>query len=110
MSEAVAWRVPAQHPVFAGHFPGTPIFPGVMLLDAVIDAIAGATGATLENYEIRTAKFLNPARPGDELVIEFNVGTSGAIRFEVRGGTRTYASGDIEPGETSAPGSTAVSL
>ena len=36
----VAWcRVAADHPALPGHFPGRPIVPGVLLLDAVLQAM-----------------------------------------------------------------------
>lgn len=95
MNHAVAWRVPVDHPVFAGHFPGTPIVPGVMLLDQVIHAVASTTDATFAGFEIRSAKFLSAARPADELIIEFRLASNGTIRFEVRAGARCCASGDL---------------
>lgn len=37
-------RIPQDHPVFAGHFPGPPVVPGVMLLDEALSALAAAEG------------------------------------------------------------------
>jgi 3-hydroxymyristoyl/3-hydroxydecanoyl-(acyl carrier protein) dehydratase len=57
----------ADHPTAAGHFPGNPIIPGAVLLDAVLLAIAGATAPCA----ISTVKFLRPVRPGDRMRIEW---------------------------------------
>jgi len=59
-------RFAEDHPTAAGHFPGNPIIPGALLLDRVVDAIAGneARGCT-----IRAVKFLHPVRPGDAMRI-----------------------------------------
>ncbi len=98
MKTATHWTVPVDHPAFAGHFPGTPILPGVVLLDTVLHAIAAATGIALDFCEISTVKFLSPARPGDELVIQHILLDSGTIRFDVAAGMRKIASGSIVPG------------
>lgn len=97
MNNAIHWTVPADHPVFAGHFPGTPILPGVMLLDTALDAIAAATGIALDLCEISSVKFLSPACPGDELVIRHVLSDSGTIRFEIMAGVRKIATGTIVP-------------
>ena len=52
MNDAIHWTVPPDHPAFVGHFPGTPILPGVMLLDTVLHAIATANGISLDGCEI----------------------------------------------------------
>ena len=98
MNNATHWTVPLDHPAFAGHFPGTPILPGVVLLDSVLHAIGAATGIALDNCEISSVKFLSPARPGDELLIQHSVSASGAVRFDIVAGTRKIASGSIVPG------------
>jgi 3-hydroxymyristoyl/3-hydroxydecanoyl-(acyl carrier protein) dehydratase len=98
MNGATHWTVPPDHPVFAGHFPGTPILPGVMLLDAVLNAIAAATGTALDICEISAVKFLGPAGPGEELVIRHVLAAGGAIHFDVVAGARKIASGSIMPG------------
>lgn len=97
MSSATQWTVPADHPVFAGHFPGTPIVPGVMLLDAAMHSIAAATGIALDGCEIGAVKFLSPARPGETLTIEHSRTDLGPIRFSIAAGARTIASGSIVP-------------
>jgi 3-hydroxymyristoyl/3-hydroxydecanoyl-(acyl carrier protein) dehydratase len=100
MNNATPWTVPADHPAFAGHFPGKPIFPGVMLLDTVLHAITAATGIALDVCEINSVKFLSPASPGEELVIRHIVSASGTIRFDIVAGMRKIASGSIVPGSS----------
>ena len=98
MNDAAHWTAPPDHPVFAGHFPGTPIVPGVMLLDTVLHTIAAATGVALDRCEISSVKFLGRASPGEELVIQHSLSAGGSIRFDVVAGTRRIASGSIVPG------------
>ena len=95
MNNTTHWTAPVDHPAFAGHFPGTPIFPGVMLLDTVLHTIAAATGLALDLCEISSVKFLSPASPGDELVIHHTDLINGTIRFDIVVGTRKIASGSI---------------
>jgi 3-hydroxymyristoyl/3-hydroxydecanoyl-(acyl carrier protein) dehydratase len=95
MNNATHWTVPADHPAFAGHFPGTPILPGVMLLDTVLHVIAAAAGITPDICEIRSVKFLSPAKPGDELVIQHIISDGGTIHFDIVAGMRNIANGSI---------------
>jgi 3-hydroxymyristoyl/3-hydroxydecanoyl-(acyl carrier protein) dehydratase len=97
MNHVTHWTVPPDHPAFAGHFPGTPILPGVVLLDVALQIIAKTSGIALDLCEISTVKFLSPASPGDELLIQHSVSASGTIRFDVAAGMRKIASGSIVP-------------
>ena len=98
MSIDTHWTVPLDHPAFAGHFPATPILPGVVLLDTALQAIAKASGLVLDHCEISSVKFLSPVGPGDALVIQHELSPSGTIRFEIMAGARKVASGSIVPG------------
>lgn len=95
MNQSTHWTVPHDHPAFAGHFPGTPILPGVVLLDTALLAIAETHGIALDQCEISTVKFLSPASPGDVLEIQHTRSASGAIRFDIVAGARKIASGSI---------------
>jgi 3-hydroxyacyl-[acyl-carrier-protein] dehydratase len=89
-------NVTFNEPFFQGHFPGVPIMPGVL----IIEAIAQAGGALLlteipdrENKlmvftGIERARFRRPVVPGDQLRIEVEVkawregGGRNAVRME----------------------------
>ena len=98
MAEAVfTWQVPAEHPAFAGHFPGYPILPGVLLLDQALLFAQQHLGQPEPGWQITQAKFLSPCGPGDALVFSFRDGARGALAFTVSCAGRTMASGSLLP-------------
>jgi 3-hydroxymyristoyl/3-hydroxydecanoyl-(acyl carrier protein) dehydratase len=92
-----ALLVAADHPCGAGHFPGRPIVPGVVLLAEAMAAIAAATGRGPERWTLANAKFLHPVVPGTALTLAHEAGANGGVRFEVRAGDRLVASGALAP-------------
>jgi 3-hydroxyacyl-[acyl-carrier-protein] dehydratase len=40
MSFEIRRAIPADHPSLAGHFPGAPVVPGVVILDEIAAALA----------------------------------------------------------------------
>ena len=95
MNKVTHWVVPPDHPAFAGHFPGTPILPGVVLLDVTLHALAAVAGIGPDGCEIVSVKFLSPAKPGDALEIRHDFQAKGTIRFDIAAGVRKIASGNI---------------
>lgn len=62
--------VPEDHPAFAGHFPGHPVVPGVVLLDLALRAVENQLATAANQRELISAKFLSPLIPGEPLTIE----------------------------------------
>ncbi len=93
----VTRHVAADHPAFAGHFPGQPLLPGALLLAEVLEAIRSrpALAARLGPRPVlAAAKFLSPVRPGAVLTIDLqpDAGERG-VKFEARCGAAVAASG-----------------
>ena len=95
MSSKHALRIALDHPAFAGHFPGMPILPGVVLLDEALHAIEVDLDLDLRQWQIATAKFLEFVRPGEALTIEHASPGSGLIRFTVRVAGRPALTGTL---------------
>lgn len=93
MQGKTSWTIAADHPVFAGHFPGRPIVPGVLLLDAALQAIRQSGQMPGGPCRITSAKFLSPVLPGETLVIAWQLTDTGLARFEISGDARQVASG-----------------
>lgn len=88
-------RIALDHPAFAGHFPGNPILPGVVVLDEALRAIEVDLGLDLRQWQIAAAKFLGFVRPGETLTIEHTSPESGLIRFTVRAADRAALTGTL---------------
>jgi len=61
----------ADNPMFAGHFPGNPIVPGVILTEALAQ-VAGIAGSSENGFllsSIRAMKFPSPARPDEKILL-----------------------------------------
>lgn len=102
MSHELLRQVPLDHPAFAGHFPGQPILPGVVLLEWVVDALAaaGVSQGEGETLVFQNAKFLSPVSPGETLLLRLEPGARQGWRFEVLGTNtgeagRSVASGSL---------------
>ncbi len=55
--------IPPDHPSVAGHFPGKPVVPGVVILEAVIAAAESwRPGRTVTGMP--SVKFMHPLKPG----------------------------------------------
>jgi len=74
-------NVTINEPFFQGHFPGFPIMPGVLIVEAIAQAggalllteVAGREGKLMFFTGIERAKFRKPVLPGDQLRIEVEV-------------------------------------
>jgi len=91
------WTVPEDHPAFAGHFPGRPIVPGVVLLDQAILFAEQSLGSPIAHWQIGNAKFFSPVGPGETLFFNLQGKAGGSIAFMVRAGGRDIASGSLTP-------------
>jgi len=87
--------VAADHPAYAGHFPGRPILPGVVLLDEALIALAAVQGMATASGEIKSAKFLSPVQPGENLRLDYSSTAVGIFRFELKAAERVVASGIV---------------
>jgi len=75
-------NVTIDEPFFAGHFPKRPVFPGVLIIEAmaqtagvlVVQSLGeGARGKLVYFMTIDSARFRKPVVPGDQIRLEVRV-------------------------------------
>lgn len=89
-------NITMNEPVFMGHFPGNPIFPGVLLLEAMAQATGLLGFKMMQNQVgkdeiylfagIDNARFKRPVTPGDQVhfYVEFEKERRGLWKFTGR--------------------------
>lgn len=93
LPERRALDVPADHPAYAGHFPGRPLLPAVALLAEVLAALESASARGLAQWTIAQAKFTRPVTPGTPLTLAHDPAGQASVRFEVSSPEGVVASG-----------------
>ena len=90
-------NVSANEPFFQGHFPGHPVMPGVLVVEAMAQAgavlagkAAGFDPSTHVVYfmAMDKVKFRRPVVPGDQLVIEVVPLRKGGAVWKLKGAAR----------------------
>jgi len=85
-------NVTINEPFFVGHFPGAPVMPGVLIVEAIAQAGGALLLTEVEDRDsklmfftgIERAKFRRPVVPGDQLRLEIEVKAwrGNAVRME----------------------------
>ncbi|HYV97415.1 MAG TPA: UDP-3-O-acyl-N-acetylglucosamine deacetylase [Gemmatimonadaceae bacterium] len=74
-------NVTINEPFFQGHFPGDPIMPGVLIIEAMaqvggmlfVGSVEGAARKVVYFMSLDNVKFRRPVRPGDQLRFEIDL-------------------------------------
>lgn len=76
-------RVDPAHRLFEGHFPGSPVLPGVVQLEMVKVALSDALGRELALKEMATCKFLEVFNPLETPVMTLTIKYKGGDALDV---------------------------
>jgi 3-hydroxymyristoyl/3-hydroxydecanoyl-(acyl carrier protein) dehydratase len=92
MHPELQFTIDPHHPSIAGHFPGRPIVPGVVVLDQIMALILRDRP---EQYvaTLHEVKFLGPIVPGDTVAIEIVESTPEHMTFVGRAEQRVIVRG-----------------
>ncbi len=97
MTFEVSRAIRADHPSLPGHFPDTPLVPGVVILDEIVGALdEWRQGCHLRG--IRTVKFLVPLKPEQLFTIYFSTedDDAGEVNFSCRIAGQIIVEGRLE--------------
>ena len=87
--------IPADHPSLAGHFPGNPVVPGVLLLNHLLSAIEDQWQLEPGAVSWSAVKFMASLRPDEPFVMTMQTTGGQRITFTITRGVTTIASGSL---------------
>ena len=86
-------NITINEPFFQGHFPGNPVMPGVMIVEALAQAggilafelLAEPKNNAVYLMGLDKVRFRKPVRPGDQLLLKLEVLKQRGPIFKMRG-------------------------
>jgi 3-hydroxymyristoyl/3-hydroxydecanoyl-(acyl carrier protein) dehydratase len=84
--------VATDHPSLPGHFPGTPVVPGVVVLDHVLQAGERWRGHPFATRGLKQVKFHSPLLPGELADVSLDLDGE-TLGFRVARGGQPVAQG-----------------
>ncbi len=91
--KAVEFSIADDHPALDGHFPGKPVAPGVVLLNALFKALQQQDASCCVET-LRQVKFIRPVLPGQPIRVQLQIAPSG-IKFIARHRDEVVFSGEL---------------
>jgi 3-hydroxyacyl-[acyl-carrier-protein] dehydratase len=100
-------NVTFNEPFFQGHFPGNPVMPGVLIIEAIAQSGAllmsktlevDAAGKTIFFASLDNGRFRHPVRPGDQLRMHVEVikHRGGLFKFQGRAKVGDKIAAEVE--------------
>jgi beta-hydroxyacyl-ACP dehydratase FabZ len=94
-------NVTMNEPFFQGHFPGTPVMPGVLVVEAMAQAAGFLLLSQVEDRDdkliyftgIDKCRFRKPVVPGDQLIFEVELVAKRSSFAKIRG--RALVDGEL---------------
>ncbi len=94
-------NVTMNEPFFQGHFPGTPVMPGVLVVEAMAQAAGYLLLCQVEDRDdkliyftgIDKCRFRKPVVPGDQLIFEVELVAKRSTFAKIRG--RALVDGEV---------------
>ena len=98
MDHTIHLQAPLEHPCYAGHFPGNPIVPGVVLLELIVDAVEQGAPRS-----IGSVKFHRAVKPGDSFTLRYKL-VGPQLSFRCVNGEQLLVEGSLSFGRHAGAG------
>lgn len=85
--------IDASLPQFKGHFPGSPVLPGIAQVDWAVQLVKAWDHPATDIEHLSRVKFIRPVLPGDELQLTIERRDEGVYRYRFSAGQQDYSSG-----------------
>ena len=98
MHSEIQKHISGDHPALAGHFPGNPLVPGVVLLTELLGILEQETDTACGPVTLTSVKFMRRLRPGELFSVRWHALPGQDIAFAVAHDGDMIAAGTLRCG------------